>query len=226
MRAFVFGMLLMAGVLAAAPVFAEGFVDVFGGATLSNRATATIRSNVAETGDHVNFRSEAMYGIRGGYWLKNLPWLGFGGDFSSLHARGTTMSFDIVPVTPMVLFRAPLYPEQEIPQGRLQPYIGIGPSISLYTHVHADFGPPTNDISGNSSIGSAVGFQLPAGAAVQLSKRVALFSEYRLAYYKLDVDQDLISQVFGSVSNNDNLARNIKADVVLHNILVGISFRF
>jgi opacity protein-like surface antigen len=126
----------------------------------------------------------------------------------------------------MALFRVPLLVNEEIPQGRVQPYVGIGPSISLYTYAHADLGPPTNSISGTSSIGSAMGFQLPVGIAVQLSPRVALFSEYRYAYYKVDVDQDLISQIFGSIGNSDNVARNVKTDLSMHNVLFGISFRF
>jgi opacity protein-like surface antigen len=185
-----------------------------------------ISSNVAETSGDVRLENDMTYGIRGGYWLNNLPWLGFGGDLSSLHTRGKNTKFDILPITPMALFRLPLFVDDEVPQGRMQPYLGIGPSISYYTYAHADLGPPTNSISGTSSIGSAVGFQLPVGIAVQLSRRVALFSEYRYAYYKVNVDQDWISQIFGSIGNGDNLARNVKTDLSMHNVLLGISFRF
>ena len=209
-------------ILLETPLYAEGFLDVYAGTSFSNRASLTITSNVASRGDDVSLSGEATYGIRGGYWLGKLPWLGFGGDVSALHAHGANAKFDIVPITPLALFRIPLVKDEEVPQGHFQPYIGIGPSVSLYTHANADLGAPTNGISGSSTIGSAVGFQLPVGMSLQLSRHVALFSEYRFAFYKVDVDQNFISQVFAS----NNVARNLKADLSMHNILAGISFRF
>jgi opacity protein-like surface antigen len=225
-RKFFTGVFAYVVVSASVPVFAEGYFDLYAGASFTDTATVKISSNIATTSGDVRFKGDETYGVRGGYWLKNLPWLGFGGDFSSLHARGKNTKFDIQPITPMAMFRLPLFVDEEIPQGRLQPYIGIGPSISLYTYAQADLGPPTDGISGTSSIGSAVGFQLPVGMAIQLSRRVALFSEYRYAFYRVDVDQDVISQFFGSIGNSDNVARNVKTDLSMHNILLGISFRF
>jgi opacity protein-like surface antigen len=225
-RKLLVGVLAYCVVSASVPVFAEGFFDIYAGGSFTDTASVKISSNAAATSGDVSLENDTTYGLRGGYWLKNLPWLGFGGDFSSLHTRGKNTKFDILPITPMALFRLPLFVDEEIPQGRLQPYIGIGPSISLYTYAHADLGPPTNSISGTSSIGSAVGFQLPVGIAIQLTRRVALFSEYRYAYYKVDVDQDLISQFIGSTWNSDNVARNVKTDLSMHNVLLGISFRF
>ena len=217
------GLLAYCIVSASVPVFAEGFFDLYAGSSFTDSARVKISSNVAETSGDVRLENDTTYGLRGGFWLNNLPWLGFGGDFSSLHTRGKNTQFDILPLTPMALFRLPLFVEEEVPQGRLQPYFGIGPSISLYTYAQANLGPPTNGISGTSSIGSAVGFQLPVGVAVQLSRRFGLFSEYRYAFYKVDVDQEFLTQIFG---NSDTVARNVKADLSMHNILVGISFRF
>lgn len=226
MRKLFVGVMAYIFVSASVPVFAEGFLDLYAGGSFTDTATVTISSNVAVTSGDASFKSDATYGIRGGYWLKTLPWLGIAGDISSLHASGKNMKFDIIPITPMAMFRLPLLIDEEIPQGRFQPYFGIGPSISLYTYAHADLGPPTGDISGTSSGGKAVGFQLPAGVAIQLSRRVALFSEYRYAFCKVDVDQNYITQIFGSIWNSNNVARNVKTDLSIHNVLLGISFRF
>ena len=222
MRKFIAGVCACA-VMSTAPAFAEGFFDIYAGPSFTDTATITISSKVAATSGDVSFEHDTSYGIRGGFWFRNLPWLGVGGDLSSLHTRAKNTKFDIIPMTPMVLFRLPLTVDEEVPQGRIQPYVGIGPSISLYTYAHADLGPPTNSISGTSSIGSAVGFQLPVGMAFQLSRRVALFGEYRYAFYRVDVDRD---RLFGLIANNDNAARNVKTDLSMHNVLLGISFRF
>ncbi len=226
MRKILASVILTVVLLSAAQAFAEGYFDVYAGGSFLDTAKITLSSNVANTSGEVKFKSDATYGVRGGYWLRKLPWLGFGGDLSSLHARGNKTKFDIIPITPMAMFRLPLFVEPEMPQGILQPYIGIGPSVSLYTYAQADFGQPISGFSGTGSLGSAVGFQLPVGFAVQLSKRVALFSEYRYAFYKVDVDQDYVSQIIGSTWNSDNVARNLKTNLSMHNVLMGMSFRF
>jgi opacity protein-like surface antigen len=135
-----------------------------------------------------------------------------------MRARGDKARFDLFSLTPMAMFRLPLLTSEEIPQGVLQPYAGLGPSLSLYTYTSADFGPPTNNINGwNMSLG----LQMPAGVAVQLSKHIALFAEYRFAWYKVVVqDNDPY------IGNSNNVARKITAALDIHNALFGISYRF
>jgi outer membrane protein W len=211
---------------AASSVFAEGYFDMFAGPSFTDTASFTISSNVASVTGDVSFRSNTTYGLRGGYWFKNHPWLGVGGDFSSLHARGKDTKVDILALTPSAMFRLPLFVDDEAPQGRVQPYLGIGPSLPWYTYVGSNLGPPTNGISGTRFLASTLGVQVPAGFNVQLSRCVALFTEYRYAYYKIDVDQNYLSQIYQNISNDDNAARNVKTHISMHNLLFGISFRF
>lgn len=211
-------------VLSVIPAFAEGFIDFYAGPSFTENTTVTISSNVASVSKNVGFERDSTFGVRGGYWFTRQRWLGVGGDFSSMHAQGDTAKFDLAPLTPMALFRLPLLCDENIPQGKLQPYIGIGPSISLYTYASADNGPPTKKIN---SWGINAGFQVPAGVALQLTKNVAVFSEYRYAYYRVNVLQDTTTYLFNTaIGNSDNVARKVTASLNMHNVLFGVSFRF
>lgn len=224
MKIGIIGVVLSLLVMSARPSFAEGFIDLYAGPSFTDNATVTINSNAASTSKKVGFERDVTYGARGGYWFKKQRWLGVGGDFSSMHAKGATARFDLAPLTPMVMFRLPLLSSENIPQGMLQPYIGIGPSISLYTYASADNGPPTNKIN---SWGINAGFQVPAGVALQLSKHIALFGEYRYAYYRVNVLQDTTTYLFNAaIGNSDNIAKKVTASLSMHNVLFGVSFRF
>jgi hypothetical protein len=211
---------------AASSVFAEGYFDIFAGPSFTDTASFTISSKVTSVTGDVSFRANTTYGLRGGYWFNNHPWLGVGGDLSSLHARGKNTKVDIVALTPSVRFRQALFVDDEMPQGRVQPYLGIGLSLPCYTYVGANLGPPTNSVSGTSFLAKALGVQVPAGIIVPLSRRVALFTEYRYAYYTIDVDQNYFDQIVQSVADNNNAARNVKTHISMHNLLFGISFGF
>lgn len=204
--------------------FAEAFIDVYAGPSFTDDATVKISSNVATNSREISFDRDLTSGMRGGYWFKNHRWLGVGGDLSSMHAKGDNAKFDLMPLTAVAMFRLPLLSDEEVPQGRLQPYVGIGPSISLYTYASADFGPPTNKIN---SWDINVGFQVPAGVTLQLSEHFAIFSEYRYSYYKVDVSQNFTTFLLNSaVGNEDNVARKVTTTLSTHNMLFGVSFRF
>jgi len=224
MNVMIVGVLFSLFLLSATPSFAESFLDVYAGPSFTDDAAVTIKSRVAANSKNVTFEKDLSYGVRGGHWFTRVPWLGVAGDLSAMHAKGASARFDFMPFTPMALFRLPLLTDEETPQGWLQPYIGIGPSVALYTYASADNGPPTGSIS---NWGINGGFQVPAGVAVQLSKHFALFGEYRYAYYRVNVLQNGEATVFNTiVGNSDTVARKVNASLSLHNALFGISFRF
>ena len=45
--------------------------------------------------------------------------------------RGRRLDLDVVPVSPLLMLRAPLASDEEYPYGRLQPFVGIGPGIFI-----------------------------------------------------------------------------------------------
>ncbi len=200
-------------VLAASPVLAEAFMEGYAGFSYPERTRVQVRSNAFVDRD-ARFGTSIAYGGRGGYWISRVPWLGVAGDLSSLHAKGDKVDIDLTPVSVMVLLRAPLLASDEIPQGEIQPYIGIGPSLSLYTYVSANFQPAAVPASGWTVRDR--GFIVPAGVTVQLDRHLAMLVEYRYSYYEVHYD----SSGFFGVGNK------VDANLASHNLLFGLSWHF
>jgi hypothetical protein len=126
--------------LAARPASAEWFLDVYGGVSMTADSDVTIRSGQTFD-DTVSFDTEGMGGGRLGYWLQGLPWLGVAGDVSYFApaGEGSTIEtrLEVIPLSPLVMFRLPLLDSPEFPNGRLQPYLAAGPGFFL-TSVKVD----------------------------------------------------------------------------------------
>jgi hypothetical protein len=126
--------------MTAHPASAEWFLDGYGGASITADADVEIR-NGTTVDDKVKFDTEAMGGGRLGYWLEGLPWLGVAGDVSYFAPAGqgdaAETRLEVVPMSPLVMFRLPLLESAEFPKGRLQPYVGGGPGFFL-TSVKVD----------------------------------------------------------------------------------------
>jgi opacity protein-like surface antigen len=123
---------------AARPAAAEWFLDVYGGVSITDDADVKIRDR-ATIDDTVKFDTEGMGGGRVGYWF--LRWLGAAVDVSYFGPAGDGATvetrLEVVPISPLVMFRLPLFDSPEFPNGRLQPYLGAGPGIFL-TSVKVD----------------------------------------------------------------------------------------
>jgi hypothetical protein len=199
--------------LAVSPVLAEGFMEGYGGFSFPERTKVKVSSTAFVERD-ASFGSSIAYGGRGGYWISRLPWLGFAGDLSSLHAKGDKVNIDLTPISLLGMLRAPLLVSDEIPQGELQPYIGIGPSLSLYTYVSADFRPAAVPVSGWTTRDR--GFIVPVGVTVQLDRHLAMLVEYRYSYYVIHYDS------LGFLGGGDKVDANLAS----HNLLFGLSWHF
>jgi hypothetical protein len=127
-------------VVAARPASAEWFLDAYGGASITADADVTIRNGVTFD-DKAKFDTEGMGGARLGYWLEGLRWLGVAGDVSYFAPAGqgdrAETRLEVVPISPLVMFRLPLAESPEFKNGRLQPYLGVGPGFFL-TSVKVD----------------------------------------------------------------------------------------
>lgn len=134
-------------VLAVSRASGEPFLDLYGGIadTESTRVTATDRncttvfpflldvcSPETKATRNVGFETSATYGVRGGYWFEPVPWVGLAGDLSYFEAEAPAARFRVVPLSLLVMLRLPLLATEEIPKGRLQPYVGLGPSIFFH----------------------------------------------------------------------------------------------
>ena len=71
------------------------------------------------------------------------------------------------------MLRAPLVTDEEFPNGRVQPFIGVGPGIFV-SLVDFDGGADDETVE--------VGPDLHAGLNVQVTRMVSVFAEYRYTY--------------------------------------------
>ncbi len=172
---------------------AEIYVAGYGGVTQSRSTdvTASTQSCFAltcaspvETTRSVGFKSGPVAGVRGGYWFQSLRLAGFAGDVSYYRVQGAGLDIDVLPLSLLALGRLSLFPSREAPRGRIQPYVGLGPSLAIQ-RASADFRPSLpNAVSGWSL---APAWDARAGVALTLSARFSLFSEWRMIQQRVEI---------------------------------------
>jgi opacity protein-like surface antigen len=216
------------------PAAAEWTIDLYGGLSWTESANLDV-SGRDDTGATVNATifdlttdTGLTVGLRTGYWLDSLPFIGFGVDLfyfslpvpaQTASATGTLngeildkpISIDatgqarVPSVTlpglgfaPEIWLRWPLFKSEDLPKGRLQPYITGGPAWALTLE--------------GDDVEVVMGGKIGAGLSLSLFRPLALFAEYRYTFFP--------SFTF----THRNLT--YKADLNTHNAVVGISLRF
>jgi opacity protein-like surface antigen len=168
-------------------------------------------------------------GGRIGYWFESLPFLGLGldGFYFSLPVPAQTIdstvnvsgkifnkpisttssgrvhlpSFELPSAgfSPQLMLRWPLFTSNDLPKGRLQPYVGVGPAWAV-----------TIDTDKAALI---LGGLVRGGASFQLFSHLSLFAEYRYSFFP---DFEL----------RDKSGLHFTTDLNTHNVVGGISIRF
>jgi opacity protein-like surface antigen len=186
-------------------------------------AGVTVRASLLD----VEPEDSPLYGLRAGYWFGALPEVGLGVDVFhfrpdirrqrviataavsgrlfdepiSVTAAGpvTIPSADLpaVVVAADVLLRWRFLRSADIPHGRLQPYLTLGPAFL---------------VTDPDDYGTTLGFKVAGGLAWQLLRHLAIFGEYRFTRF---TPRDIES---GGL--------RYSADVNTHHVLGGISVRF
>jgi opacity protein-like surface antigen len=160
-------------------------------------------------------------GGRGGYWFdgQGVPWLGtaldisyFAPEFSRPGGSGdfAKLKLETLPVTWLAMFRLPLLDSPEYPNGRLQPYLGIGPGVF---HQKASVEFRSGGTSTFSKEGWAIGLDLRAGVAYEFLPNWAVFGEYRFTHYSDKVE-------------SSNGQTKVDAAFNTNHVLFGLGYRF
>lgn len=208
---------LGASILGDADARAEGFLDLYiGGAFTADGDTVVNPASLATLGlGATSYGNSFSAGMRGGYWFDSLPWLGLAGDVSYFKPDAAVFFFspdiDVVPLSALLMLRAPLWRSDEFPNGRLQPYGGIGPGLFISTFYESlpfaggDFEDTQLD----------AGLDLHAGAEVLALPWLGVFLEYRFTWVEPEW-QDTV----GGVSTT------VRSELATHHVQAGVGFHF
>lgn len=188
MMALVIGWLALAD-----PVRAEPFIDLYGGWSKARNTDVSATQQTCffagctastRTTQHETFESGAVAGVRGGYWFARKPCFGMAGDLSYSRTASDQVKIDSISIAATPMLRLPLWTTPDRPQGRLQPYLGAGPTIVIHS-VSADFRPDAPVTVNGWSM--AVGWTARAGLAVPLSAHITCFGEWRLSQERVSL---------------------------------------
>ena len=205
---------------------AEFFADLYGGATLPGHATAThtqTEPTAANLTRQLDFGAGPSLGLRAGYWFARLPWLGVAGDLSylSLSAEGT--SIRAVPISVLLMLRWPLLVSEEHPTGKLQPYIGFGPSL-VVGDSSIDVASLTKTQDGSFT---SLGVDARAGLLWKFHRHIGVFGEYRFTYFSAGTSDEQCPpppQPCRAVPHDAITVNTTDTSLTTQQILIGLRF--
>ncbi len=215
----------------------EFYVGGYLGASLVPSTDLQFNNGIFPGGGTVNtskqrFEPAVVGGLKFGYFLKSIPYLGLEAETNyarnyvreqrvtlSRPVQGTTQA--ILPTDDWCTWTLALHivgrygflPDREVPFGRLQPYVGLGPGlVMIYDEV---------DAAKNFAIDAM------AGVRYMMLKNVAAFVEYK---YSHQFDVELESHAILPVAANGVLGTlqrgTARFDYDSHRIVLGVAYHF
>lgn len=208
---------------------AEVFTDVFLGIGLT--ADSVYTSNGEEVPPSFLCLQECSTavspagGIRVGYWFERVPWLGVAGDVSGfMGAWGiqSPITVTALPISAVVLMRLQLVRTEELPEGRLQPYIAFGPTLmtTFATRTEGSNNPLLINLLPPLQSWTDTSFDVGAdarlGARILADDFISIVLEYRFTYTKP-------SWQLGSSDDPQNISTSLATSQVT--LGLGLHFR-
>jgi len=167
------------------------FSDLYIGAAVTTDATVELDGFVQEEsllcGAECSSTKSPVGGLRVGWFAGRFPWLGVAGDFSVfIQSWGIQSPYEVtvIPISALLMLRAPLVRSPEHPNGRAQPYLAIGPSLMISTAKLAEglaalgTARVSTDTTADAGLDARIGIRLVA------SSWISVVLEYRATYFK------------------------------------------
>lgn len=185
---------------------AEWFLDGYVGASLTHKNDFTFDAFGAEQERDAEYKSSAIFGVRGGTWLEGLRWLGVAVDVSYFRPSADIQVF---PLTALVMARYGFLPDDEFREGRLHVYGGLGGGIFI-SNLDGFIG----RFEG-SDTSVDFGLDTRLGVSYRVESNWAVFAEYRFTHVSPSFDIN----AFDSRSSADTTFNT-------SHFLLGLSYRF
>lgn len=214
-----------------APAFAcaEFFGDLYGGATLSGHAAAhysQTQPTAAILTRELDLGAGPTLGLRAGYWFARFPWLGMAGDLSYFSRSAEGASITAVPISVLFMLRWPLLTSEEHPTGKLQPYMGLGPSL-VAGNSSIDVAAP---IKTQDSSYATMGMEAMTGLLWMFHRHIGIFGEYRFTYFSANTFDEECQlpppQVCRAVPRDAVIVNTTDTNLTTHQILIGLRLSF
>jgi opacity protein-like surface antigen len=185
---------------------AEWFLDGYVGASLTHKNDFTFEAFDAELERDAEYKSSAVFGVRGGKWLDGLRWLGLALDLSYFRPNADIQVF---PITALVMARYGFLPDEEFREGRLHIYGGLGGGIFI-SNLDGFIG----RFEG-SDTSVDFGLDTRLGVSYRVESNWAIFAEYRFTHVSPSFD----------INAFDN---RTSADTTFNtsHFILGLSYRF
>ena len=207
MRRWSIPLAVVLAVLALAPAAsAEWFADAYLGPAVTSSGTLTFTTFGEERKEKLGGRSSALFGLRFGRWLDDVPWFGLAVDGS--YFRPAT-DVQTVPLSLLVMARYGFLKDDEFKAGRLQPYVGLGGAL-FFSNLSGTLG-----FQEASDTSTDVGLDTRVGVAFMIDANWAAFTEYRFTH----VTPSWNVKVFDGTTSASTTFNT-------HHIILGLSYRF
>jgi opacity protein-like surface antigen len=210
----------------------EFYVGGYLGGSLVQNTDLRFNNLIPEGGGRVTARNQkfepaVVAGLKWGYFLKSVPYLGFEAEtnFAANRLKQQQVRLSrpvqgfskaVLPNDDWVTWTMALHivgrygflPDQEVPFGRLQPYVGIGPGfVVIYDEV---------DAAKNFAI------DVMAGLRYMMLKNVSAFIEYKFSHqWNVELESHELVTLAGAVQRG---VATFNYDS--HRIVVGVAYHF
>ena len=201
---------------------AEWLTDVYLGAAITDDSEVKVDSYFPResASEKTSYGTSFTFGGRFGYWMDFFHYLGLALDLSYFQADSEKVDFSIVPLSLLFMLRWPLLTSEDYPHGKIQPYLGGGPSL-IYYDMNVDFRPTVSERV--SDWGFENGWDFRAGLLWQFHRNFGIFGEYRYTHYNIDYEETSAGWLFGFPTE---VIQKVETTLDTHHFLMGISFRF
>jgi opacity protein-like surface antigen len=202
------------------------YIGAGGGVNLVGPSNWKIQVPGTTINKSVTLTSTPLFNAKLGYFFHQLPYLGLEGElmYTRNKVRQTfrlarplvnanTASFDDVfdnlSFALRLMGRYGFLPDSEVPFGRLQPYVGIGPGLEL--------------VMGQDDTAKNIALEVSAGLKYMVLKNFSTFVEYKFSYqFGVEVNPRTFKINGGSGQINGNYT----FDCTRHMVVAGLAYHF